>query len=209
MPDPSQVYGNARSLTHWARPGIKPASLWLPVRFVSTESWRELPVGFLFFVFCFFLKVSFSIPYLFPRDCAKCFTDISFILKLSRGWAFQKLDFEGNHLRRGTRLETDLCSYLRMSLSTSVIIHYSQTPSSSSTQCCLALLLGNSEISGKYGWCVPFINIYWMPAGTMHWGGVRDIVVNKTILLFSGSLHSVRKDRHWNIPINIKYIQCK
>ena len=31
------------SLTHWMRPGIKPASSWIPVRFVSTEPHRELP----------------------------------------------------------------------------------------------------------------------------------------------------------------------
>ena len=27
--------GNSRSLTHWARPGIKPAAPWFPVRFVN------------------------------------------------------------------------------------------------------------------------------------------------------------------------------
>ena len=31
------------SLIHWARPGIKPPSSWMLVRFVSTEPWRELP----------------------------------------------------------------------------------------------------------------------------------------------------------------------
>ena len=29
--------GNARSLTHWAGPGIKPTSSWILVRFVTTE----------------------------------------------------------------------------------------------------------------------------------------------------------------------------
>ena len=29
--------GNAGSLTHWARPGIEPASLWVLVRCVTTE----------------------------------------------------------------------------------------------------------------------------------------------------------------------------
>ena len=49
MPDLSRVcdlhhrHGNAISLTYWARPGIAPASSWMPVRFISTESRRELP----------------------------------------------------------------------------------------------------------------------------------------------------------------------
>ena len=34
---------NARSLTHWAGPGIKPASSWMLVRFVTTEPPWELP----------------------------------------------------------------------------------------------------------------------------------------------------------------------
>ena len=29
------VHGTTGSLTHWLRPGIKPASLWMPVRFVN------------------------------------------------------------------------------------------------------------------------------------------------------------------------------
>ena len=37
------VPSNTRSLTHWARPGIEPASSWLLVSFVSTEPWGELP----------------------------------------------------------------------------------------------------------------------------------------------------------------------
>ena len=31
-------------LTRWARPGIKPTSLWIPVGFVSTKPRRELPI---------------------------------------------------------------------------------------------------------------------------------------------------------------------
>ena len=34
--------GNAISLTHWARPGIKPTSSWILVGFVTTEPQREL-----------------------------------------------------------------------------------------------------------------------------------------------------------------------
>ena len=37
------AYGNTRSLTHWTRPGIKPSSLWILVRFVTTEPQGELP----------------------------------------------------------------------------------------------------------------------------------------------------------------------
>ena len=44
----TMAQGNAGSLTHWARPRIKPATSWLLVRFVSTEPWREL-LGFYFY----------------------------------------------------------------------------------------------------------------------------------------------------------------
>ena len=36
------AHHNARSLTHWARPGIKPASYWILVLFVTTEPQWEL-----------------------------------------------------------------------------------------------------------------------------------------------------------------------
>ena len=36
---------NARSLTHWARPVIKPATSWFLVRFISIVPWRELQAG--------------------------------------------------------------------------------------------------------------------------------------------------------------------
>ena len=48
------AHGNAGSLTHWARPGIKPTSSWMLVRFVSAELWQELPkslFGFSLFLF--------------------------------------------------------------------------------------------------------------------------------------------------------------
>ena len=38
---------NARSLTHWARPGIKPTSSWILVGFISPVPWRELQRPFL------------------------------------------------------------------------------------------------------------------------------------------------------------------
>ena len=34
--------GNARSLTHWVRPGIEPVSLWMLIRFISVKPWWEL-----------------------------------------------------------------------------------------------------------------------------------------------------------------------
>ena len=36
------AHGNTRSLTHWVGPGIKPASSWMLVRFVSAEPQRKL-----------------------------------------------------------------------------------------------------------------------------------------------------------------------
>ena len=61
---------NARSLTHWLRPGIKPASSWILVRFVSTEPWWELLVAF-------FLCVRFKLS---PRPVSR----MEFTLGLSR-----------------------------------------------------------------------------------------------------------------------------
>ena len=37
------VHRNTRSLTHWWRQGIEPATSWILVRFVSSESQWELP----------------------------------------------------------------------------------------------------------------------------------------------------------------------
>ena len=37
------VYGNARSLTYWARPAIKSASSWILVGLVTTEPQQEIP----------------------------------------------------------------------------------------------------------------------------------------------------------------------
>ena len=52
---PTPQLGNTRSLTHWARPGIKPASSWTLVRFISTEPQWELPkylfISFMVFAF--------------------------------------------------------------------------------------------------------------------------------------------------------------
>ena len=44
------AHGNAGSLTHWARPGIGPATSWLPGRFVNHCATTGTP-GFLLFLF--------------------------------------------------------------------------------------------------------------------------------------------------------------
>ena len=36
------AHGSARSLTHWARPGIEPTVSWFLVRFISAAPWQEL-----------------------------------------------------------------------------------------------------------------------------------------------------------------------
>ena len=37
------AHGNTRSLTHWAKPGIEPASSWILVGFITAEPWWKLP----------------------------------------------------------------------------------------------------------------------------------------------------------------------
>ena len=37
------AHSNAGFQTYWVRPGIKPVSSWMLVRFVSTKPWQELP----------------------------------------------------------------------------------------------------------------------------------------------------------------------
>ena len=39
----STAHDNARSLTHWVGPGIKPTTSWFLVRVFSAAPWRELP----------------------------------------------------------------------------------------------------------------------------------------------------------------------
>ena len=36
------AHSSARSLTHWASPGIEPTSSWILVRFIIIEPWQEL-----------------------------------------------------------------------------------------------------------------------------------------------------------------------
>ena len=39
----TKAHGNDASLSHWLRPGIKPTSSWIPLRFISTVPQQELP----------------------------------------------------------------------------------------------------------------------------------------------------------------------
>ena len=52
----TMAHGNVRSPTHWAKTGIKPTSLWILVRFVSTEPWQEFPF-FTIFLSLFGLRI--------------------------------------------------------------------------------------------------------------------------------------------------------
>ena len=45
------AHSNAGSLTHWARPGIEPASLWILVWFNSAEPQQELPHALSYVIF--------------------------------------------------------------------------------------------------------------------------------------------------------------
>ena len=43
----SVAHGNARSLAHWARPGIEPATSWFLAGFIFTAPRKEIPEAFL------------------------------------------------------------------------------------------------------------------------------------------------------------------
>ena len=59
------VHGNAGSLTHWARPGIKLASSWILVGFITAEPHWELP-GIIFYIYKFNgLKNSIALSFQF------------------------------------------------------------------------------------------------------------------------------------------------
>ena len=63
--DLHQAHGNARSLTHWARPEIKCVSSCIPVGFITAKSWRELPQVTVHNL-QFWRKRSFTILFLYP-----------------------------------------------------------------------------------------------------------------------------------------------
>ena len=58
------AHGNARSLTHWARSGIEPATSWFLVRFISAAPHQELQVGFFDHKGRTWLHTSYLIPQL-------------------------------------------------------------------------------------------------------------------------------------------------
>ena len=45
-----EAHGNARSLTHWARPGIEPASSWILVQFLTYWATKGTPMKCFFFL---------------------------------------------------------------------------------------------------------------------------------------------------------------
>ena len=45
------AHGNAKSLPHWARPGINPATSWFLVGFISAMPWRELLFWIFFYIY--------------------------------------------------------------------------------------------------------------------------------------------------------------
>ena len=76
------AHGSTRSLTHWARPGMEPASSWMLVRFVTTEPWRELWA----LDFNLFLD-QIKRPSIFPRLLGFCirFRESSVVCVLKKG----------------------------------------------------------------------------------------------------------------------------
>ena len=59
------AHGNAESLSHWARPGIKPVSSWILVRFIFAEPRQELPTYFSLFLFSFLFLLFFFFFFFF------------------------------------------------------------------------------------------------------------------------------------------------
>ena len=58
------AYDNAGSLTHCLRPGIKPASSWILVRFVSTEPrWELLILHYILIPHTFLLLLTLLLPF--------------------------------------------------------------------------------------------------------------------------------------------------
>ena len=56
------AHGNAGSLTHWVRPGIKPKSSWILVRFATAEPWWELPCTLMFTAALFTIAKTWTQP---------------------------------------------------------------------------------------------------------------------------------------------------
>ena len=79
----STVHSNAGSLTHWTRPGIKPASSWILVRFIYPEPRQELPL------FPFLAHFSFPSPNLFStqwKNNSLVFLILKIVLTVFSNW---------------------------------------------------------------------------------------------------------------------------
>ena len=102
---------NTRSLNHWMRPGIKHASSWMLVRFVSAEPRRELldsttlnqswqfysalgisrdtkPTGIIYLFFFFFV---YPMAYGVPRPWIRCKPQVWPMPQLWQGWISNRL----------------------------------------------------------------------------------------------------------------------
>ena len=77
------AHSNARSLTQWVKPWIKPASSQILVRFITAESWWKLPHLFFHFSYsccCFLIWLIFFIPSLISGIDCPCFIAYSWLL---------------------------------------------------------------------------------------------------------------------------------
>ena len=89
------AHGKARSLTHWARPGIEPASSWILVGFITTEPWWELLSGVSFVrALSSSMRALFSWPNQLPKAASPN------VITLGVGWDFNIQIF--NPLKVGT-----------------------------------------------------------------------------------------------------------
>ena len=61
-PTYTTAHGNVRSLSHWAKPGIKPASSWIPVKCLT--HWSTTGIPHLCFLCCLMFIVSICLSYL-------------------------------------------------------------------------------------------------------------------------------------------------
>ena len=64
-PTPQLTHSNTRSLTHWARPGIKSTTSWFLVRFTSTAPWRELLISFFSMAIYSYIYILYIVCHIF------------------------------------------------------------------------------------------------------------------------------------------------
>ena len=72
------THGNARAPTHWARPGIEPASSWVLVRFVSAALQQEFPNWFSYFIFYLFIYLQ---PHLWHMEVPRLGVELELQLR--------------------------------------------------------------------------------------------------------------------------------